>query len=43
MQWNPTTLDIPAGSYEGEIEIEWDDERRQTVYDRIRFKVRDGF
>jgi len=43
MQWNPTTLDIPAGSYEGEIEIEWDDDRRQTVYDRIRFKVRDGF
>lgn len=43
MQWNPTTLDVDAGSYEGEIEIEYSDGRRQTVYDRIKFKVRDGF
>jgi len=43
MQWNPETLDVDAGSYEGEIEIEYSDGRRQTVFDRIKFKVRDGF
>jgi hypothetical protein len=42
MQWNPTTLDVDAGTYEGEIEIE-DTSGKQTVFDKLKFKVRDDF
>ncbi len=43
MQWNATTLDVPAGSYEAEIEIEDVVGRKQTIFDRLKFKVRDDF
>jgi hypothetical protein len=36
------TLDIPPGAYEGEIEIDFGGER-QTVYDILRFRVREQF
>jgi hypothetical protein len=42
MHWNPTTLDVDAGTYEGEIEIE-DASGKQTVFDKLKFKVRDDF
>lgn len=44
MQWNPTTLDVDAGTYEGEIELtDVVDHKKQTVFDKLKFKVRDDF
>jgi hypothetical protein len=43
MQWNLTTLDVPAGTYEGEIELQDGDGRKQTIFDKLKFKVRDDF
>lgn len=49
MQWNPTTLDVDAGTYEGEIEIhdtasdDHPEGARQTIFDKLKFKVRAGF
>jgi len=43
MQWGDTTLDVPAGTYEGEIELEDFDGRKQTLFDKLKFKVRAGF
>jgi hypothetical protein len=37
-----TTLDVPAGPYEGEIEIDFGGEI-QTVYDLLKFQVREQF
>ena len=39
----PTILDGPAGEYEGEIEIVFSDSTRQTVYDLLKFKLREDF
>lgn len=36
------TLDVEPGPYEGEIEIDFGPER-QTVYDVLRFQVREQF
>jgi hypothetical protein len=38
---DPTILDGPAGDYEGEIQIEFPDETIQTVYDLLKFKLRE--
>lgn len=43
MQWNTTTLDVAAGTYEGEIEITYTDGRVMTLYDKLKFKVRSEF
>jgi len=43
MSWNPTTLDIPAGTYEGEIILTYTDDRILTLFDRLKFKVRSDF
>jgi len=43
MQWNLTTLDVDAGTYEGEIELEDSAGRKQTIFDKLKFKVRDDF
>jgi len=43
MQWNPTTLDVDAGTYEGEIEMEDTSGNKQTIFDKLKFKVRSGF
>jgi hypothetical protein len=37
-----TTLNVPAGIYEGEIEIDFGAEN-QTVYDVLKFQVREQF
>ena len=39
----PEMLSGPAGEYEGEIEIEFADGQIQTVYDILKFKVREDF
>lgn len=36
------TLDVPAGNYEGEIEISFNGEK-QTVYQPVKFVVREKF
>lgn len=37
-----TTLNVDAGPYEGEIEINFNGQK-QTVYDLLKFKVREDF
>jgi hypothetical protein len=41
--WNANTLDVEAGDYEGEIEVEFPTGARQTVFDVQKFKVREDF
>jgi hypothetical protein len=43
MQWNLTTLDVDAGTYEGEIELEDAAGKKLTIFDKLKFKVREGF
>jgi hypothetical protein len=43
INWSPTALSNPAGDYEGEIEIQFNDGTIQTVYDLLRFKLREEF
>jgi hypothetical protein len=39
----PQMLTGDAGDYEGEIEITFSDNTKQTVYDVIKFKMREDF
>ena len=39
----PTALSGEAGDYEGEIEITFADGQVQTVYDLLKFKLREDF
>jgi hypothetical protein len=39
----PTSLDGAPGDYEGEIEITFADSTIQTVYDLLKFKLRQDF
>lgn len=41
--WGATDLSQPAGDYEGEIEITFSDGTKQTVYDLLKFKIREDF
>lgn len=41
--WNLTTLDVEAGDYEGEIEITFPSLEVQTVYELLKFRVRQDF
>ena len=43
MQWNPTTLDVDAGTYEGEIELTDSAGKVLTIFDKLKFKVRADF
>lgn len=36
-----TALNVPAGAYEGEIEILWTGGDKQTVFNLLKFTVRD--
>ena len=40
---DPTSLAGDAGDYEGEIEITFQDGQIQTVYDLLKFKLREEF
>jgi hypothetical protein len=42
MNWAPTTLAVEAGTYEGEVEVT-SAGGTQTVFDKLKFKVRDDF
>lgn len=40
--WQAGDLNVPAGEYEGEVEVFWSSTgARQTVYDLLKFKVRE--
>lgn len=42
--WNQNTLNVDAGDYEGEIEVTFPSgQGKQTVYDVLKFKVREDF
>jgi hypothetical protein len=41
--WPTGALDVAAGDYEGEIEITYQDSSVQTVYDLLKFKLRQDF
>jgi hypothetical protein len=43
MQWNATTLDVEAGTYEAEIELTDATGKVQTIFDKLKFKVRADF
>lgn len=41
--WADGDLNQPAGEYEGEIEVTFPDTTKQTVYDKLKFKIREDF
>ena len=41
--WGANDLSQPAGDYEGEIEITYADGSKQTVFDLLKFKLREDF
>ena len=41
--WPADSLDIAAGIYEGELELTDGSSKVQTVYDKLKFKVREQF
>lgn len=41
--WGDTDLDVEPGEYEGEVEITFADGMVQTIYETLRFKVRQDF
>jgi hypothetical protein len=43
MQWNATTLDVEAGTYEAEIELTDAVGKILTIFDKLKFKVRADF
>jgi|TARA_B110000438_G_scaffold299948_1_gene351177 hypothetical protein len=43
MPWNADTLDVAAGTYEGEIELTYGSGAIMTLFDRLKFKVRADF
>ena len=43
MIWPANSLDIEAGIYEGELQLTDGNSRVQTVYDKLKFKVREQF
>ena len=43
IDWEEGDLDQDGGSYEGEIEVVMADGSRETVYDLLKFKLREDF
>lgn len=43
INWTQEALTQEAGNYEGEIEITYSDNTVQTVYDLVKFKLREQF
>jgi len=43
LQWHVGDLDIDAGAYEGEIEVVRANGLRETLFDKLKFKVREDF
>jgi len=43
MIWPADSLDVAAGIYEGELQLTMGDGTVQTVYDKLKFKIREQF
>lgn len=43
VNWQPGDLDIEPGAYEGEIEVVRASGVRETIYDKLKFKIREDF
>lgn len=43
LAWQDGDLDVEPGAYEGEIEVVRANGVRETLYERLRFRVRDDF
>ena len=43
LQWEVGDLDVEAGAYEGEIEVVRASGLRETLYDKLKFKIREDF
>lgn len=43
LQWQANDLNQDAGAYEGEIEIVKSTGLRETVYDKLKFRIREDF
>jgi hypothetical protein len=43
IQWGVDDLDQEAGAYEGEIEVVRSGGLRETLYDKLKFKIREDF
>ena len=43
VQWQTSDLDRDAGAYEGEIEIVKSNGVRETIFDPLKFKIREDF
>lgn len=43
IEWEPGDLNVEAGNYEGEIEIVRPSGARETIYDLLKFRVREDF
>lgn len=41
--WNEDSLNVDPGEYEGEVEITFPSGEIQTVYDLLKFKLREDF
>ena len=43
LQWQTSDLDQVAGVYEGEVEVVKADGLRETLYETLRFRIREDF
>ena len=43
LQWAEGDLDVEPGTYEGEIEVVKGSGLRETLYDKLKFRIRDDF
>lgn len=43
VQWQVGDLNQPAGDYEGEVEVVRSTGVRETIYDLVKFKIREDF
>ena len=43
MIWPADSLDVAAGMYEGELQLTDGNGKVQTVYDKLKFKIREQF
>ena len=43
MIWPTDSLDVAAGIYEGELQLTDGSDKIQTVYDKLKFKIREQF
>ena len=43
LEWQTGDLEVDAGTYEGEIEVVRSSGIRETLYDKLKFKIREDF